>query len=567
MLQINTGKMFLNPVEYRNSLRGVIYTNLCITHKDKIQTIAGSILPASTTGNIATLVYEIEEQIEKKGNEKGILVSHAVGPYITDFATIMSFFLKCTATVNHDLTQRLLSNHIGISTHCTAKSLIKRVFDETIYCADSDIDKFSIFISQLLGLERKKYLSVLRSIKTYVTAMHRVCDDLELAYTLFVASIESLAQDFDGHQSTWADYDQNKRARIDTELQSLDSDTAHKIRVAILDTEHTALSRRFKEFALNHVTQSFYRDEVSDIGRPIAYHDLKQALQNAYQARSQYIHKIKQLPKLLTFPMSHNEISVIDRSTWFTLQGISRLARHIITEFIFRQSTVDTEAYNYSMELAGIVQVPLDYQYWIHQPDKSSEAGFKKLEGFLHQLSYCYLRLPDAKLTDLSGVLIDAEKSMGSLKKDARLPYLALIGLYRKIVSNSATIPSPRESYLKELDAPSTSSLICHLLLSKEPQWDIPTHKAVIETYFSSRHTKNSFHAPRLFESAMYLDLAERYRAFGDIDNAVLCVTLAVNSFPESQALRNFEICFSDNHRVIKWKEILLPKKCQDDQD
>lgn len=564
MLQINTGKMFLNPVEYRNSLSGVIYTNLCIAHKEKIQTIAGSILPASMTGNIATLVYEIEEQIEKRGDEQGILVSHSVGPYIADFATIMSFFLKCTATVNHDLTQRLLSNHIGISTHCTAKSLIKRVFDETIYCTESDVDKFSIFISQLLGLERVKYLSVLRSIRTYVTAMHRVCDDLELAYTLFVASVESLAQDFDGHQSTWADYDQRKRARIDSELQSLDTYTADRIRNAILDTEHTALSRRFREFALNHVTQSFYRDEASEIERPIAYHDLKKALQNAYQARSQYIHKIKQLPPLLTFSMSQNEISVIDGSTWFTLQGISRLARHIITEFIFRQHTVDSEPYNYSMELAGIVQVPLDYQYWIHKPDKSPEAGFKKLEGFLHQLSNCYLRLPDARLTDLSAVLIDAAKSMGSLEKDARLPYLALIGLYRKIVSNSVFVPSPKESYLKELDAPSASSLICHLILRKEPHWDIPTHKSVIETYFSSRHNKNSFHAPRLFESAMYLDLAERYRSSGDKDSASLYIALAVNSFPEHQALRNFEMRFSeDQSGLIIWSEILLSENTQ----
>ena len=43
--------------------------------------------------------------------------------------------------------------------------------------------------------------------------MHRLADDLELAYTLFVASIESLAQQFDAFQPGWDDYDEAKRRK------------------------------------------------------------------------------------------------------------------------------------------------------------------------------------------------------------------------------------------------------------------------------------------------------------------------------------------------------------------
>jgi hypothetical protein len=71
------------------------------------------------------------------------------------------------------------------------------------------------FVGRLIGLPRQTYLGVMRAIRTYINGMHRIADDLELAYTLLVASVESLAQDFDGHESDWASYDQRKRQAID----------------------------------------------------------------------------------------------------------------------------------------------------------------------------------------------------------------------------------------------------------------------------------------------------------------------------------------------------------------
>ncbi|CAK2384598.1 hypothetical protein VCRA2116O372_70066 [Vibrio crassostreae] len=41
VLQICSGKLFQNDIEYRNSLRGVIYTNLKLFGDDKIETLAG----------------------------------------------------------------------------------------------------------------------------------------------------------------------------------------------------------------------------------------------------------------------------------------------------------------------------------------------------------------------------------------------------------------------------------------------------------------------------------------------------------------------------------------------
>jgi hypothetical protein len=89
----------------------------------------------------------------------------------------------------------------------------------------------------------------MKAIRTYVTGLHRVADDLELAYTLLVASIESLAQDFDGHEGSWNDFDETKRKKIDQALADADVATADRVRAALVEIEHLALSRRFRDFA------------------------------------------------------------------------------------------------------------------------------------------------------------------------------------------------------------------------------------------------------------------------------------------------------------------------------
>ncbi len=57
----------------------------------------------------------------------------------------------------------------------------------------------------------------------------------------------------------------------------------------------------------------------------------------------------------------------------------------------------------------------------------------------------------------------------------------------------------------------------------------------------------------------MLLQLAERYRANNDLDKAKELVSLAVESYPEHQALRKFESEFISIHQPINCYSILLP--------
>lgn len=108
-------------------------------------------------------------------------------------------------------------------------------------------------------------------------------------------SIEALVQEFDGHVPEWSDYDHQKRSRIDAGLEGAPDEIADKVRSAILETEHVALARRFRDFALAHIQPSYFR-ETADVQGPLSRPDLALALQRAYAMRSAYVHRLQEIP-------------------------------------------------------------------------------------------------------------------------------------------------------------------------------------------------------------------------------------------------------------------------------
>ena len=148
----------------------------------------------------------------------GALVSHTVAPYLKDFAAVVSFALNVICTPDYELAARLTGARPGVLTESPPNQHIRRAFDNRVWCQDEDAAHLVQFVENLIGLDRKSFLAAMRSIRTYVNGLHRLADDFGLAYALLVASIESLAQDFDGHLAAWSDYEESKRLAIDKAL-------------------------------------------------------------------------------------------------------------------------------------------------------------------------------------------------------------------------------------------------------------------------------------------------------------------------------------------------------------
>ena len=560
MLQIVSGKLFQQAPGQQNKLRGVLHTNLRLTGSDPIVTAAGRLLPTHSIHNTRTLVYELTELIEDSPRA-GSVASHGMDPYLNEFAAIVSFGLNVTCTSDPGLTQRLASSQPGPLVHVSPRGLVRRIFDDSVWCSDSDRADLVDLVENLIGLKRKSHQAAMRAIRTYVTALHRLADDLTLAYTLLVAAVESLVLDFDGHIPSWEDYEDGKRRRIDLELTNVDDETAKRIRRVLLEIDHVKASRRFREFALKYVREAYYREDAVGLDSPIGRAELPGALQQAYSLRSGYIHDLRELPPLLPL-VGHNEKLRIDGRTLLTIQGMARLARHVIWEFIKRQPKVSTEQYDYSLERVGIVQARIAPRYWIHRAgDLTPQSGRQWLEGFLDQLTECLRQEPGAGITDLTDVLRSIERILPQANRVSRRPLLALYFIYNRLVlteSQMSGLTRVAERYGHELERPSVEALLMHLLLETIPEWTLPKHQSVHDSYFRNQGKKNSLKVSHTLEAGLSLDLAERYRKSGDTENASVLIAHAVDNHPGHEPLLRFQQTFNPQEPII-WRAAVLP--------
>ena len=529
MLQINSGKLYRQGVGRTNHLRGVLYTNLVLGGwgETPIVTAAGTLLTTDSSDHPAPLVYELTERMEDHGITQGVLVSHGVLPYLQDFAVVAAFFLQATCTPDVTLGARLLGPARSVTVATAPDRLVKGVFDKRVLVLPEDRESFARFVDELIGLGRKSFLAAMRAMRTYVTGLHRVADDLELAYAMLVASVESLAQDFDGHLGRWSDYAESKRGKIDAALEGADADVATRVRAAIMEIEHVALARRFRDFALEHVPRGSLRHG----GRPGAPGrlDLRDGLAEAYRLRSRYVHNLLGLPRLLDSDFGFSETVRSGHSTFLTIEGIRRVARTVILEFVRRQPKVDAEEYDYGLERHGVVQAQLSPEYWIGRPELlDGSSGRQWLASFLQQFAGWLLAGKPG--TDLGQVMLKVEVLLPGLKPKQRLPFVALYCTYAMIRPERERTPDRARLFDKwkvELDPPSVESLFVHLVLEAQPDWDLDDHKALVDTYFAQRNRKSGLRVPELFEAGAVLALAERFRLKGQKQAAADLVSFA----------------------------------------
>lgn len=568
MLQIATGKLFTRPVGRENLLRGMLYTNAVLAREQAIETAVGKLLPSSSYSIRPTvLVYEFTERMEEEEQGPGLLISSTVDPYLQDYSVVVSFALNCVCTPDVDLAKRLTSGQRGLATRVAPQALVPGFFDREIECKPDKLKFLQEFTEKLIGLPRVTFLGVMRSLRTYVNGMHRIADDLELAYTLLVVSVESLAQDFDGHESEWDSVDEPKRRAVDQALSEADEATSQRVREAILRFEHVALSRRFREFAVTHTSSSFFRQTSNKVsGLQLGRSDLADALNTAYQARSKYVHQLRSLPDAVTLGHGRGDFAVQDRATHLTLQGLSRLMRNVIVEFVMHQPNVEHEPYNYLLERSGVAQVHLSPQHWVGiAGGDMTRAGRDKLEGFLQQLESIYLKEPDAVLSDLKPVLGASTEFVPRLERRLRLPYLALHALFNMHVASqcSAEMPTAIQALIDtELRDPSSEALVAHALANQPVPWSLEVHRTGLNTYLRRRAAKNGLKFPRLFEAAIVLELAERLRCAGDMEGCREVVALAVENHPGHAGLLDAEANLQPTD-AIRWHRIMLPATTQ----
>jgi hypothetical protein len=585
MLQIITGKFFTTDDLYVTPHRAVLYSNYAPSQR-MVKTPTGESLtpvtletPAgllrSTTvshppGEVYPWIYEVEEKLEavRPDGTREFLIAVGADFFVQDFAAVAAFALNITCTPDLDLARRLIhGQHTAIGVPHPPKMYVGRVFEPRIERQDNDEARLKGFVSDLVGLERQSYTAVMRAIRRYVNGLHRLADDLDLAYVLLVASIESLAQGFDAFTPKWEDFPQDKRVALDKVLSRAPEDIATDIREVLLAYEHIALGRRYREFALSYLRPSFFREEAIGESLPVRRSDLPGVLERAYVFRSKYVHKLLELPRYLTTSPSTGDTSLVEGRPALTFHGLARVARHIISEFVARAPKCEREALDYRKELPNIVRVQLDFSVWggwSKGYDHSSARRY--LSGFLGQYTTFLTREPHATvtLTDIRPLVEKIEELVpGLAKADQRLPLLMLYALFHHCFPGEDHRPDRERffnKYAADFDAPSIESMLLHTLFERAPAWTLEQFEAVRRAYFKQRHAKNGLELGVILEAAVTLFSAELHRREGHEGRARELVSETVENLPGRESLLEFERRVGEGTlAVINWRELLLP--------
>lgn len=567
MLQIATGKFFAHDIERKNLMRGVLFTNLRASFEaTAIETIAGTLKPSTSFHGLRSFTYEMIERMEG-GPHSGALVSVGADAYLRDMATVTSFALNVTCTPDHDLARRLIGDPtLGPNTSTAPRKYIARVFDAEVWMQDHEAEEFCAFVAELIGLDRKHYLGAIRSIRTYVTGLQRIGDDIDLAYTLLVASIESLAQGFDGHEAVWSDYDQQKRAKIDAALDGADREVAERVRAALLEVEHVALTRRFRAFALENLKPSFFREEAKGQIRPVGRTELIEAISHAYTIRSKYMHTLAEVPKLISHVWDHSDTVRIERKPYLTIHGLARLARHLIFEFVRKAPKIEKETYQYRLDFPGVVQMEMAAQYWVWQHEQF-EVGqsLRKFEGFLQLVAGVQTKQKDAPFVDLRDLLRRYEELIPQAKPNYRLPMVATYYLFNALVGpdnrveNAGSFEKP---YMGLLDPPSLEGLGLRFALGQEIEWSASELADLGKTYYQRKYRANGFTLPQIYEVALCLSITEAYRREGNLADATASIEAARDNLPSVSVLVDAAAQLAEKpDEPIIWMTLLLPNE------
>ena len=559
MLQIISGKLFNDEICHTNKLKGVLYTNLTF-NDETISTVIGDLIPLSNLRSTGTITCEIQENIEGKGIQSGLIHSYGIEPFISELSTIVSFALNAICTPNPDLVKRLTSESPGIGIHFPPNKYISRIYEKEIRLKPEDCSFLQDFTKKLIDLPREKYLVAIRAIRTYITSMHRMSDDLELAYTLLVASIESLAQNFDGHKSTWPDYAHEKRAKIDKALEDASTQTSEKVREAILSIEHVALGKRFRSFTLDYLPKDFFTNDALKQKHPVGRANLSEALRHAYSARSDYIHELLTLPRELLFNSTLAETIVVDNKTTLTFQGLSRVARQVIIEFINRQESITKEPYDYNLERPGVFTARLSPEMWITNINVvTKDNGQDLFEGFLHTLSECLRHNLEPSLPYMRDSIKKSMTLLPNMNETQQRPYILLCYIWNILFKNEHSVYIEETQKITKLaNEPSIDSLLAHAITGNHTDWTPTQQLETLNRYYKKRETPTGIRVLPELEMCLGLGMAECFRLNGDFAAAREQLLNVADNFPATPKLRDFMNEFSNDKSII-WLTIVYP--------
>jgi hypothetical protein len=506
LLQIISGKFFTeNGVINEHSAKGILYSNY--SWYDLIETVIASLEPADIHGNAKGFVVNYVNKLERDEQSGGFSLVRTGDPEI-----VRQFQLLCTFGLNAyfhfdkqnvEINCRERSRGMG-DEHIPAQ-LVPRIFNKEINGTAAEIESFSKFVQKVISLRRQDYKNIMACLTNYSDSLEIMNQNLDLAYTMLIYSMEALSKQYNNYTPIWDDYDPLLRKELEEYFALISSEISESIKSTLIKASHLKLQQNFIDFICNHMSDSFFEDEAAEVEAPLRASDLRRALRNAYILRSGYVHELKTLLKQLKIPsIAKGDVFRWENEPYLTYSGLIRVVRHVINNFIWKLDSVEKEDYNWRADLPGIVNLELAPQYWIWRYEGfETNQATKRLSGFLSELDTA--NLTQGSVTDISLLLEKMQELFPQARKQEKITMLCLYALYCLLVEGNK--PVNYENFLQKndelLSVCCIETLITFLLLGQEWQWNTEACITAYNNYNEMRFSKKSIKLPNTHEIAI----------------------------------------------------------------
>lgn len=243
----------------------------------------------------------------------------------------------------------------SVGSNLIPRKILPEVFSNISRPLRKEIEGLDFWFQKVLSLPRQKYLTVCQALTAYERALHVLSSDPALSYSLLVFVVEALANSHSDYHATWDDVRGNPRTRFDTlfkdaRISSIKDDWIDDLREAIVNSLHPGATRRFTQFALDHISNDFYNASLSTSKSPVRRSRIRQSIQNAYSLRSSFSHTLVPLTQFLISESYRAEEVEQYGETYLTLRGLFRLVRSIFLRFIEKQEGVELYSHPWDKE-------------------------------------------------------------------------------------------------------------------------------------------------------------------------------------------------------------------------
>lgn len=276
-----------------------------------------------------------------------------------------------------------------------------------------------------------------------------------------------------------------------------------------LEEKHLKLTKRFVDFIVSHIDDSFYVEEATTIQNALRKSNLEQALKNAYNSRSKYVHSLSPVPDHLKYSrITEGDVFHGDKKQpYLTFNGLVRLTHHVITNFIVKQEYLKQEDYNYFEDIPGILTFRTASEYWLGNDQHFCASQAKVwLSGFLENLQTAIV--DNQPLVNMEKIVEKIESTIKGVSHEHRITMLVLHRLFCCLTGNYKRHFPLENTYSSLMGECHIELMVSSLIIGQTLPWSLSECIKNYETYSKNRFKQNTIHISRLIEILLIVEIA-----------------------------------------------------------